>query len=166
MKGKNVPFSHPWFGGRGRGEPGFPFILSKIAILDKIKWNSKPLSPPNQGWSHTKGKNAPFSHPWFGGGVGGGGGLGFPFILSKSVGDWWRVRIRGSQQHISTQTFLKYLPWFGSFLFPHSQDPPLFFFYYEDQDQGISDKWTPYYGIKQPVIKVPKFIVEKNNIIL
>ena len=54
----------------------------------------------------------------------------------------------------------------GSFLFPHSQDPPLFFFYYEDQDQGISDKWTPYYGIKQPVIKVPKFIVEKNNIIL
>ena len=71
-KGKFAPFSHPWFGGGGGG-PGFPFILSKIAILDKIKWNSKPLSPPNQGWSHTKGKNAPFSHPWFGGGGGGGG---------------------------------------------------------------------------------------------
>ena len=33
----------------GRGGLGFPFILSKIAILDKIKWNSKPPSPPNQG---------------------------------------------------------------------------------------------------------------------
>ena len=28
----------------GRGGLGFPFILSKIAILDKIKWNSKPPS--------------------------------------------------------------------------------------------------------------------------
>ena len=36
-------------------------------ILDKIKWNSKPPSPPNQGWSRAKGKNASFSHPWFGG---------------------------------------------------------------------------------------------------
>ena len=35
-------------------------------ILDKIKWNSKPPSPPNQGWSRAKSKNAPFSHPWFG----------------------------------------------------------------------------------------------------
>ena len=52
-------------------------------ILDKIKWNSKPPSPPNQGWSRAKGKNAPFSHPWFGG----RGGLGFPFILSKIVGE-------------------------------------------------------------------------------
>ena len=63
-----------------------------------------------------------------------GGGLGFQFILSKIVGDWWRVRIRGSPQHIPTQAFLKYLPRFGSFLFPHSLDPPLFFSYYEDQD--------------------------------
>ena len=132
-KGKFAPFSHPWFGGGGgAGGPGFSFILSKVAILDKIKWNSKPLSPPNQGWSHAKGKNVPFSHPWFGGG--GGGGLGFQFILSKIVGDWWRVRIRGSPQHIPTQAFLKYLPRFGSFLFPHSLDPPLFFSYYEDQD--------------------------------
>ena len=51
-------------------------------ILDKIKWNSKPPSPPNQGWRRAKGKNAPFSHPWFRG----RGGLGFPFILSKIVG--------------------------------------------------------------------------------
>ena len=148
----------------GGGGLGFPFILSKIAILAKIKWNSKPPSPPNQGWNHAKDKNVPFSHPWFGGGGGGGGGgLGFPFILSKIVGDWWRVRIRGSQQHIPTQTFLKYLPRFGSFLFLQSLDPPLFFLLWRP---GLRDKWTPYYGIKQPVIKVPKFIVEKNNIIL
>ena len=52
-----------WGGGGGQG---FPFILSKIAILDKIKWNSKPPSPPNQGRSRAKGKNAPFFHLWFG----------------------------------------------------------------------------------------------------
>ena len=55
------------------------------------------------------------------------------------------------------------LPRFGSFLFPQSLDPPLFFLLWRP---GLRDKWTPYYGIKQPVIKVPKFIVEKNNIIL
>ena len=38
--------------------------------------------PPNQGWTRAKGKNAPFSHPWFRG----EGGLGFPFIVSKIVG--------------------------------------------------------------------------------
>ena len=59
-------------------------LLSEI--LDKIKLNSKPPYSPNQGWSRAKGKNAPFSHPWFGGG-GGEGGLGFPFILSKIVGE-------------------------------------------------------------------------------
>ena len=39
------------------------------AILDKIKWNSRPHPPPppRQGWRRAKGKNAPFSHPWFGG---------------------------------------------------------------------------------------------------
>ena len=36
-------------------------------------------------WNLAKGKSAPFSHPWFGGG-GGEGGLGFPFILPKIVG--------------------------------------------------------------------------------
>ena len=40
----------------------------------------------NQGWRRAKGKNAPFSHPWFGGE--GGGGLGFPFIFSKIVGSY------------------------------------------------------------------------------
>ena len=63
---KRVIFpSLTWGGGGGLG---FPFILSKIAILDKIKWNRKPPSPSNQGWSRAKGKNASFSHPWFGGG--------------------------------------------------------------------------------------------------
>ena len=41
--------------------------FGSATILDKIKWNSKPPSPPNQGWRRAKGKNAPFSHPWFGG---------------------------------------------------------------------------------------------------
>ena len=41
--------------------------ISLTTILDKIKWNSKPPSPLNQGWRRAKGKNAPFSHPWFGG---------------------------------------------------------------------------------------------------
>ena len=63
----------------------FEKVNKGATILDKIKWNSKPPSPPNQGWSRAKGKNEPFSHPWFRGG-GGEGGLGFPFILSKIVG--------------------------------------------------------------------------------
>ena len=61
----------------------FEKVNKGATILDKIKWNSKPPSPPNQGWSRAKGKNAPFFHPWFRGG--GRGGLGFPFILSKIV---------------------------------------------------------------------------------
>ena len=39
-------------------------VEGELQILDKVKWNSKPPSPPNQGWSRGKGKNAPFSHPW------------------------------------------------------------------------------------------------------
>ena len=118
-----------------------------------------PIPPKSRMKPHEEQKRAIFpSLIWRG-----RGGLGFPFILSKIVGDWWRVRIRGFQQHIPTQTFLKYLPRFGSFLFPQSLDPPLFFLLWRP---GLRDKWTPYYGIKQPVIKVPKFIVEKNNIIL
>ena len=55
-------------------------------ILDKIKWNSKPPSPPPKSrMKSRKGKNAPFSNPWFGVGGGGEGGLGFPFILSKII---------------------------------------------------------------------------------
>ena len=61
-------------------------------ILDKIKWNSKPSSSPNQEWSRAKGKNAPFSHPWFGRGE---GGLGFPFILSKIVDTVWHEIFAG-----------------------------------------------------------------------
>ena len=46
----------------------FEKVNKGATILDKIKWNSKPPSPLNQGWSRAKGKNAPFFHPWFGGG--------------------------------------------------------------------------------------------------
>ena len=59
----------------------FHFILSKIAILDKINGKPRPPSPPNQGWEN--GAFLPFArlHPWFGG----DGGLLFHFILSKIV---------------------------------------------------------------------------------
>ena len=50
----------------------FEKVNKGAIILDKIKWNSKPPSPPNQGWSRAKGKNAPFSHPRLGGGGGRG----------------------------------------------------------------------------------------------
>ena len=53
-------------------------------ILDKIKWNRKPPSPPNQGWSCAKGKK-PRHFPILD--LGGRGGLGFPFILSKIVAE-------------------------------------------------------------------------------
>ena len=39
-----------------------------------------PTPLENQGWSRAKGKNAPFSHFWFGGR---GGFLGFPFVCSR-----------------------------------------------------------------------------------
>jgi len=45
-RNKNAPFWHHWNG--GRGGPGVSFILSKIAILDRIKWNNYPPSPPPQ----------------------------------------------------------------------------------------------------------------------
>ena len=61
---------------------GFPFIFSKIDLAQN-KMEQQTRSPPNQGWSRTKGRYAPLSHIWFGGRRGGGGGLGFPFILSK-----------------------------------------------------------------------------------
>ena len=38
----------------------------KLKFLPNSMTNSKPPSPPNQGWSRPKGKNAPFFHPWFG----------------------------------------------------------------------------------------------------
>ena len=58
-------------------------------ILDKIKWNRKPPSPPNQGWSCAKGKK-PRHFPILDLGGGGGGAegcLGFTFILSKIVAE-------------------------------------------------------------------------------
>ena len=75
--GKNAPFSHPWFG--GRGGLGFPFIF---AILDKIKWNSKPHPPQIKDEAARRAKTRHF--PILD--LGGRGGLGFPFILSKIVG--------------------------------------------------------------------------------
>ena len=132
-KGKFAPFSHPWFGGGGGGGGTRFFIyfvqgcnLGQNKMEQQTPIPSKSRMKPREGQ-----KRAIFpSLIW----RGRGGGLGFQFILSKIVGDWWRVRIRGSPRHIPTQAFLKYLPRFGSFLFPHSLDPPLFFSYYEDQD--------------------------------
>ena len=54
-----------------------------------------PIPPPNQGWSRVKGKNAPFSHPWFGGGIGVCCSILFCPRLSESL-DW-----RYSQRHDS-----------------------------------------------------------------
>ena len=70
----------------GEGGQGFPFILSKIAILDKIKGNSKAPSPPPpapqiKDEAAQEPKRAIFpSLIWE------EGGQGFPFILSKIVG--------------------------------------------------------------------------------
>ena len=54
------------------------------AVLDKIKWNSKPHSPPppqgkDEGARRAKTHHFPILD------FGGRGGLGFPFILSKIV---------------------------------------------------------------------------------
>ena len=76
-----------------------------------------PIHPPNQGWSRAKGKNAPFSHTWFGE-EGGGGGLGFPFILSKIVACEQALYLGESQevtreQHAKTVSQLASLPIHG-----------------------------------------------------
>ena len=68
-----------WGGGGSR----FSIYFVQECNLGQNKMEQQTPSPPNQGWRRAKGKNAPFSHPWFGGGE---GGLGFPFILSKIVG--------------------------------------------------------------------------------
>ena len=70
--------------GGGGGDELFICILSKIAILDKMKWNSKPPSPPNQGWSRAKGKSVPFSRPWFRGG--GGARFSIYFVQDCNLG--------------------------------------------------------------------------------
>ena len=45
--------------------PKFSYNLGQNKMEKQI-----PI-PPNQGWRRAKDKNAPFSHPWFGGGAGG-----------------------------------------------------------------------------------------------
>ena len=101
------------------GMPGMPSRTSK-----NWEWNISPVRdlgrkfsynlgqnkmekqipiPPNQGWRRAKDKNAPFSHPWFGGGR---GGLGFPFILSKIVGQFWAARVWTHFFHAYAMLFL------------------------------------------------------------
>ena len=65
----------------GKRDLGFPFILSKTAIMDRIKWNSKPPSPRIKDEA-TQGETTR-NFPIFD--FGGRWGLGFPFILSKIV---------------------------------------------------------------------------------
>ena len=63
-KGKNAPFSHPWFGGEGGSRFSIYFVHD--CNLGQNKMEQQTPIPPNQGWSRAKGKNGPFSHPWFG----------------------------------------------------------------------------------------------------
>ena len=80
--GAFLPFArlHPWFG--GDGGLLFHFILSKIAILDKINGKPRPPLPPKSrmGKWRVFALRAPSSLIW-----GGDGGLLFHFILSKIV---------------------------------------------------------------------------------
>ena len=57
------------FGGEGTGG-GCRFSMYFV----QNKMDQQTPIPPNLGWSCSKGKNAPFSHPWFGGGGWGKGG--------------------------------------------------------------------------------------------
>ena len=79
-----LPFAplHPWFGGGGRGGGLlFHFILSKIAILDKINGKPRPPLPPKSrmGKWRVFALRAASSLIW------GVGGLLFHFILFKIV---------------------------------------------------------------------------------
>ena len=61
-------------------------LVIKATVLDRLKWNSKPPSPPRPRHSRTKpreGHKRAVSHLWF---WRGRGGLGFPFILATIVG--------------------------------------------------------------------------------
>ena len=65
-------------------------------ILDKIKWNSKFPSPQIKDEAARRAKTRHF--PIFDlGGEGGGGGLGFPFILSKIPASYARSLQENSQ---------------------------------------------------------------------
>ena len=55
------------------------------AILDKIKWNSKPHPPPRQCKDEGARRAKTHHFPILDLGGGGMGGLGFPLILSKIV---------------------------------------------------------------------------------
>ena len=55
------------------------------AVLDKIKWNSKPHSPPPLPQGKDEGARRAKTHHFPILDLGGRGGLGFPFILSKIV---------------------------------------------------------------------------------
>ena len=70
---------HPW--SRGEGAFLFHFILSKIAILDKLNGTLRPPLPPKSVMG--KWRVLAFTHlyPWFGG----EGAFLFHFILSKIV---------------------------------------------------------------------------------
>ena len=48
----------------------WPISAGLPTILDRIKWKSRPQSPPNSRMKPRKSQNAPFSHPWFVGRVG------------------------------------------------------------------------------------------------
>ena len=65
-------------------------LVIEPTVLDRLKWNSKPPSPPRPRQSRMKpseGHKRAVSHLWFfGGGGEGRGGLGFPFILATIVG--------------------------------------------------------------------------------
>ena len=62
-------------------------LSHRAAILDKIKWNSKPPSPPPPQIKDEAARRAKTRHfPILDLGARGAGGLGFPFILSKNVG--------------------------------------------------------------------------------
>ena len=151
-----------WGGGEGGTRFSIYFVQDCNLGQNKMEQQT-PIPPKSRMKPHEGQKRAIFpSLIWRGRG---GGGLGFLFILSKIVGDWWRVRIRGSQRHIPTQTFLikSTFPSLAPSCYLIVRIHHCFFLLWRP---GLRDKWTPYYGIKQTVIKVPKFIVEKNNIIL
>ena len=54
---------------------------SICAVLDRIKWKSKPPSPRNQGWSRAKAKTRHFLTLDLWGGEGAGGGGGYKFSI-------------------------------------------------------------------------------------
>ena len=81
----------------------FMILLKTPAILDKIKWNTKPPSPQIKDEAARTAKTRHFPTLDLGGGGGGreGGGLGFPFILSKIVAPL-TLSLHTDPPHLST----------------------------------------------------------------